>query len=422
MTVIFKDFDIETLGQKIINNKICANVFKFMKSNKIVVRIVSLALIGILSVLISILSVGITFGVNVKYSNKVIATVHNASVFDNAKSIILKNINGSGAYEAISSPEFNLTLTVADKLVNADNLAEAIIENTEGIVYGSALIVNDETIACVEAQSLADELEAKRTAYFIRGAKNNAQFVDDVKVENGYYLKSDIKDISVANEIINSLKVKTVSTLTTDVSVAYTVRQVKTNSKPQGYSQVTTAGKYGKTRKTEEIVTLNGEENSRTVLSQQELSAPVEKVITIGTAPVKISATERANVSSAGFICPLSVGKYKVSAYYGDGRNHKGVDLSANKGVAIFAAASGVVTYAGYKGDYGYNVVIDHGNGFKTRYAHASALCVSSGDTVSQGDMIAAVGSTGYSTGNHLHFEVIVNGTRVNPAPYIGLK
>lgn len=422
MTVIFKDFDIETLGQKIINNKICANVFKFMKSNKIVVRIVSLALIGILSVLISILSVGITFGVNVKYSNKVIATVHNASVFDNAKSIILKNINGSGAYEAISSPEFNLTLTVADKLVNADNLAEAIIENTEGIVYGSALIVNGETIACVEAQSLADELEAKRTAYFIRGAKNNAQFVDDVKVENGYYLKSDIKDISAANEIINSLKVKTVSTLTTDVSVAYTVRQVKTNSKPQGYSQVTTAGKYGKTRKTEEIVTLNGEENSRTVLSQQELSAPVEKVITIGTAPVKISATERANVSSAGFICPLSVGKYKVSSYYGDGRNHKGVDLSANKGVAIFAAASGVVTYAGYKGDYGYNVVIDHGNGFKTRYAHASALCVSSGDTVSQGDMIAAVGSTGYSTGNHLHFEVIVNGTRVNPAPYIGLK
>ena len=114
--------------------------------------------------------------------------------------------------------------------------------------------------------------------------------------------------------------------------------------------------------------------------------------------------------------------QFVISSYYGDGRNHKAMDLAANKGVAIFAAAAGKVTYAGYDGDYGYNVVIDHGNGIQTRYAHESYLTVSKGQTVAQGDMIGAVGSTGYSTGNHLHFEVIINGTRVNPAPYIGLN
>ena len=74
-----------------------------------------------------------------------------------------------------------------------------------------------------------------------------------------------------------------------------------------------------------------------------------------------------------------------------------------------------------FDGAYGYSVVIDHGNGLRTRYAHASALKVAKGAAVEQGDLLALVGSTGNSTGNHLHFEVLVNETRVDPAPYIGL-
>ena len=90
-------------------------------------------------------------------------------------------------------------------------------------------------------------------------------------------------------------------------------------------------------------------------------------------------------------------------------------------GTPIYAAASGVVTYAGQTaGGYGIHVQIDHGGGVQTLYGHCSALAVSYGQYVSQGQVIAYVGSTGNSTGNHCHFEVIVNGTRVNPAPYIG--
>ena len=83
------------------------------------------------------------------------------------------------------------------------------------------------------------------------------------------------------------------------------------------------------------------------------------------------------------------------------------------------AAASGTVAFAGYKGSYGYLVVISHGNGVQTYYGHCSQLYVKAGDTVAQGSKIAAVGSTGNSTGPHLHFEVRVNGMAYNPQNYV---
>ena len=87
---------------------------------------------------------------------------------------------------------------------------------------------------------------------------------------------------------------------------------------------------------------------------------------------------------------------------------------------SIFAVADGTVDYAQFNsGGYGYLVIISHGNGVQTYYAHCSKLFVSEGDTVSAGDVIAAVGSTGHSTGNHLHFEVRINGTQVNPQNYV---
>ena len=94
---------------------------------------------------------------------------------------------------------------------------------------------------------------------------------------------------------------------------------------------------------------------------------------------------------------------------------HKGIDIGASTGTAIYAAASGTVTEAGYSSSRGNYVVIYHSNGVSTAYMHCSALYVSSGDKVSQGQTIAAVGSTGISTGSHLHFSVIEDGTYVNP-------
>lgn len=99
--------------------------------------------------------------------------------------------------------------------------------------------------------------------------------------------------------------------------------------------------------------------------------------------------------------------------------SHTGLDLATSSGTPIKAAASGTVTFSGYKGSYGNLMVITHENGVQTYYGHCSQLYLSAGATVSQGQTVAAVGSTGNSTGPHLHFEVRVNGTAYNPENYV---
>ena len=98
---------------------------------------------------------------------------------------------------------------------------------------------------------------------------------------------------------------------------------------------------------------------------------------------------------------------------------HTGLDIAASTGTKIKAAAGGTVTFSGYKGSFGYMVVINHGNGVETYYAHCSKLYVKAGQQVNQGDRIAAVGNTGNSTGPHLHLEIRINGVAYNPQNYL---
>lgn len=98
---------------------------------------------------------------------------------------------------------------------------------------------------------------------------------------------------------------------------------------------------------------------------------------------------------------------------------HKGMDIAAPKGTPIKAAADGTVTYSGVMGGYGNLIIITHENGIQTYYGHCSKLYSSKGEKVKAGDIIAAVGSTGFSTGNHLHFEIRKNGAQINPQKYV---
>jgi len=98
---------------------------------------------------------------------------------------------------------------------------------------------------------------------------------------------------------------------------------------------------------------------------------------------------------------------------------HKGIDIGAPNGTKIKAAADGTVKYSGWMSGYGNLVIISHGNGIETYYAHCSKLYVSKGEEITAGDTIGAVGSTGYSTGNHLHFEIRKNGAQINPQKYL---
>lgn len=109
----------------------------------------------------------------------------------------------------------------------------------------------------------------------------------------------------------------------------------------------------------------------------------------------------------------------RTDPFTGRRARHNGMDFAGRDGSDVLAVASGVVTHAGYRYGYGKLVEINHGNGYATRYAHNKAVKVAPGDRVNKGQVIAAMGSTGRSTGPHVHFEVLLNGRMVDPADYI---
>ncbi len=123
------------------------------------------------------------------------------------------------------------------------------------------------------------------------------------------------------------------------------------------------------------------------------------------------------------YMWPLPTGKGYISCTYGGrdpgGRPHYALDVAIGYGTPIYAANDGTVLTAAWHFSYGYYIVIDHGNGMSTLYAHCSSLKVSAGQTVAKGQTIGGVGSTGYSTGNHLHFEVRKGGVKTNPLGYV---
>jgi len=128
-------------------------------------------------------------------------------------------------------------------------------------------------------------------------------------------------------------------------------------------------------------------------------------------------SNSKAAPSSAKMVWP-TVG-HRITQYFS--WRHNGVDIGNKVGTPLYAADDGVVVTStgGWNGGYGNTIVIDHGGGVKTRYGHASKLLVKAGESVERGQLIALMGSTGRSTGSHLHFEVIIKGSRYNPLNYI---
>lgn len=185
------------------------------------------------------------------------------------------------------------------------------------------------------------------------------------------------------------------------------VEYVYNDSQYTTYSNVISEGSQGYREVVADVTYVNGVKTGRELLSETIIVEASPKIVEVGT------------ITPPTFIKPIS-GGYLTSGYGPRwGSVHRGVDWSCSTGTSVMASSGGTVVQAGWYGSYGYCITISHGNGIQTRYAHLSKILVSYGDYVKQGDVIGRSGNTGNSTGPHLHFEVIVNGTRVNPFTYL---
>lgn len=204
-------------------------------------------------------------------------------------------------------------------------------------------------------------------------------------------------------------------------AIDFETKTQKDSSMYKGTSKVLQNGKKGKREITYRVTLENGKQLQKEVIAEKVLAEPTEKIVAQGTKAVPVPPAVGGGGSGTGrFLWPVA-GRGTITSRYGYrwGRFHRGLDIGTPTGTAILAADSGTVTQSGWSGAYGILVTINHGNGFVTKYAHNSATLVSVGQHVQKGQQIARSGSTGNSTGPHLHFEVIKNGSNVNPLSYL---
>lgn len=221
-----------------------------------------------------------------------------------------------------------------------------------------------------------------------------------------------IGDSIIIERAVPLLTLETIEVSTFAEAVPFETEYKDSSYYYKGEEVTSVAGQDGRASVTARLTKHNGEVVAREDIEREVIVQPVNKVILKGT---KIKPP---TVGTGSFIRPVNV---PISSRYGYrwGRRHLGDDYAAAVGTPIKASDGGTVVTAGWYYGYGLTVIINHGGGVKTLYGHCSRLNVSVGDKVFQGQNIAAVGNTGNSTGPHCHFEIIVNGSHVDPSLYV---
>lgn len=227
------------------------------------------------------------------------------------------------------------------------------------------------------------------------------------------------------------LEQRAIETVVRQEEIPYTEQEELDSSRDSTYQKVLQEGSNGLEEITAEVVYLNGSKVSETEINRRVVKSPVERRTVRGSLvrtaegntsvlPANYQPRSASERNAAGFIWPVDGGSIScdINGYWG----HTGNDIKANAGTAIWASKNGTVVYSGWSRGYGYNVLIDHGDGYKTRYAHCSALLCAAGQTVEQGQQIALVGRTGNATCNHCHFEIIQNSQFLDSRDFVGSR
>ena len=357
------------------------------------------------------------------------------------------------------------------ELISDDEFEETLSDTLGVVDYAYVLYVDGEkVVATTRSGALEDLLEQLKLGYETADTVN-AYFVEDVDIRQEYVESSYVMNLGYIAEILNEtkegevtytvtsgdsyysiaekydlsvealmklnsgydpsiLRVGDVLTISNAVpyltvvnverqryvqDVPYQVEYTDDASMYQGEYKVTSPGVYGKADMTANVTYINGEETEREVVASVTLSQPVTEQQLRGT---KERPTWYPTGSFSWPCTGILTSRFGYRSLLGS-TYHSGIDIGNSYGTSIYAADGGTVTYSGWMSGYGYLIIIDHGNGYQTYYGHNSSLAVSVGAKVHKGQLIARMGSTGRSTGNHCHFGVKFNGTFVNPLNYL---
>ena len=422
------------------------------------------------------------FGLVVSYNDQTLGVVENAAVVKEATSMIDSRIINKSLDSLENEPQYKVAVVSnGSDFKNSSELSQQIIakDNTlEDELCG--VFVDDEFIGAVATEEEAQKvlnglLDAQKKKSGVPGTVKKVEFNSNVVYEVGLYAKDSIVEASELKErLVNNVDISYIITAIEEqnVKIRYKTEYKADNTKPSGYEKVTTKGKIGEGIATNENVYINGEKISSEHIKVVATKKPVNEIITVSadnehlltdtennkkSEPVE-SDTEKTGVktsdtdivkaddtdtdskkeedtdtadqkteesaqtkSDSPFIWPAQgyvTGEFGYEGEY----FHKGMDIGAGEGTPVAAAAGGTVTEVVI--DYGTEglgcyVTIDHGNGYQTMYAQCSAIYATAGQQVEQGDIIAAVGSTGDSTGPHLHFRMTLDGEYIDPANFL---
>lgn len=378
---------------------------------------------------------------------------------------VLQEINDAEMAQQI---DVKLTFAKRSDVMPAEKVAAELKYALEPKTSGATLVVNGDPLVCLQdggtAQALLEQLKQEYSTLAEGEKLTSVEFAEDVQIIEGTIICADLVDRDAALNLIklgtmkpqiyvveegdsmwsiarahdmyvsdivaaNGIQEDSILSLEQEIilnkpaPLITVVAQVEGNQKVViPYQTITeqdnslsgikikTEGKNGEKQVSYTATLRNGIMENKEVVEEQVIAAAVDKVI------VKGRATQVASRggSTGRLIWPVAG---SISQSYG-GR-HTGIDIAGSAGSNISAADGGVVTFAGWQGGYGNFVIIKHSNGLVTRYAHCSKILVSSGQSVSQGQTVATRGSTGNSTGPHLHFEVMQNGSFCNPLNYL---
>ncbi len=368
------------------------------------------AAISFVFVLIFMFTFNVTVVTAVSYNGKTIGYVSSEAVYTEAIQKIESDMDAK-AKEELKTVDAKGSITAGTKLMDKEGIEKAIVDSIDSVDTCYVLYCNSKPFAVCKTDSEIDDALNKYLTKKANGL-NSVIFADNFETKKEYRTYDTIID---SDELYKKLKKSNfaicgIKTDTVKEELPFETKTKISNKYNKGEKVIVQKGEKGVSTIKREIYYNKGKVVNIKVLSNNVTKEPQDEIIVVGTGEKSFTLSY-----------PFSY-EYAITSPYGDFRGyyyHQGVDIVAPYGTEILACAGGTVVEAQYS-YYGWGnyVVVDHGNGMKTRYAHCSELNVSVGDEVARGEVIAFVGATGDADCNHLHLELISGGARINAANY----